>query len=138
MTKITLETIGVGLKERRGERGLREVAAEIGISAATLSRIEAGKQPDLETFSKLCKWLELDAGEVLGCGTGANPIETESEISGKSHNKAFVHFRAKREMTPETVNHLSKLILAVQDILEDEGDTSYAEWEEEIVGTSPA
>ena len=136
MTKITLETIGVGLKERRGERGLREVATEIGISAATLSRIEAGKQPDLETFSKLCKWLELDAGEVLGCGTGANL--TEAELLDKAPKKAMVHFRAKKEMTPETVNHLSKLILAVQDLLVENGDTSYAEWEEETPNTSPA
>lgn len=131
MAKITLERIGVELKERRGERGLREVATEIGISTATLSRIEAGKQPDLETFSKLCKWLQLDASAILGCGPDAPQEGPESGVQSNIPRRALVHFRAKREMTPETVNHLSHLILAVQDLLEDEGDTSYADWEEE-------
>lgn len=37
---------------------LRELASEIGISAATLSRIENGKfVPDLVTFKKILDWL---------------------------------------------------------------------------------
>lgn len=37
--------------------GMRVCADEIGISPATLSRIERGKLPDILTFAKLCKWL---------------------------------------------------------------------------------
>lgn len=39
--------------------GLREAAREIGISAATLSRIENGKTPDVETMGMICFWLEI-------------------------------------------------------------------------------
>ena len=35
----------------------RELAEKLGTSAATLSRIEHGGTPDLETWAKLQKWL---------------------------------------------------------------------------------
>ncbi|GCE49723.1 UDP-N-acetylglucosamine 1-carboxyvinyltransferase [Thermosporothrix hazakensis] len=48
------------LKAKRGERGLREVAEEIGnVSPATLSRVEHGKMVDVETFLQLCDWLRV-------------------------------------------------------------------------------
>lgn len=48
------------LKARRGERGLREVAQEIGdVSPPTLSRIENGKMLDVETFLRVCDWLQV-------------------------------------------------------------------------------
>lgn len=38
--------------------GLRELSSEIGISTATLSRIENGNfKPDLVTFKKILDWL---------------------------------------------------------------------------------
>lgn len=45
--------------------GLREAAAEIGISFATLSRIENSKIPDLLTYAKVCKWLNVDMNLFL-------------------------------------------------------------------------
>jgi transcriptional regulator with XRE-family HTH domain len=35
-------------------------AKQIGISKATLSRIEKGNMPDVLTLGKLCKWLKTD------------------------------------------------------------------------------
>jgi transcriptional regulator with XRE-family HTH domain len=43
--------------------GLREFAKQVGISAATFSRIENGTQPDLETYFKLCFWMKRSANE---------------------------------------------------------------------------
>jgi transcriptional regulator with XRE-family HTH domain len=34
-----------------------EAAKQIGISKATLSRLEKSKMPDVETFGKVCQWL---------------------------------------------------------------------------------
>ena len=34
-----------------------EASKEIGISKATLSRIERGSMPDMVTFLKVCEWL---------------------------------------------------------------------------------
>lgn len=44
---------------RKPSRSLRDVAEETGISAATLSRIEREMMPDLETYIKLCRWLDV-------------------------------------------------------------------------------
>lgn len=109
-SRITLETLGPVLKDRRGGRGLREVALEIGTSAATLSRIESGKQPDLETFAKLCKWLGVDGGEVLGC----------SDSKGQNTQVRSAHFRAEKTLTTDTARHLGELILAIHKKLENE------------------
>lgn len=59
-------SLSILVKVKRESQSLREASKLIGISPATLSRIENGKVPDLDTFSKLCKWLELDPGFVLG------------------------------------------------------------------------
>ncbi|MBO0780664.1 MAG: UDP-N-acetylglucosamine 1-carboxyvinyltransferase, partial [Ktedonobacteraceae bacterium] len=54
------------LKVRRGERGLREVAQEIGqVSPATLSRVENGKMLDVETFLHLCDWLQVNPQQLI-------------------------------------------------------------------------
>ena len=37
-----------------------EAGKQIGISKATVSRVESGKLPDIETFIKICIWLETD------------------------------------------------------------------------------
>ena len=39
---------------------LRELAAEFGISAPTLSRIEHGRQCDAETLVKILVWLTAE------------------------------------------------------------------------------
>jgi transcriptional regulator with XRE-family HTH domain len=100
MAPVTLENLGRLLRERRGKRGMREAAAEIGVSIATLSRLEAGKLPDIETFKRLCAWLDLDAGEVLGAR--AAPKET---LRG-------VHLKANRTLPPATAAALGEMIMA--------------------------
>jgi|SRR5947208_2062127 len=100
---MTLQTLGPKLVEKRGDRGIREVAAEIGISAATLSRVERGHLPDLETFRKICKWLDVDPGEVLRVkpSTAGAPV-------------AAVHFRKDQLLSPKTAQALANMILAAQ------------------------
>ncbi len=115
MSRITLEQLGPMLKEKRGNRGIRAVAAEIGTSAATLSRVESGKQPDLDTFAKICLWLGIDAGEVLGC---AMPTSSAEETPAGFGPAVFAHFRAEKTMNTETAQRLAELILAVQRAME--------------------
>lgn len=35
---------------------LRDAAKLLGVSAATLSRIERAEKPEIDTFVKICKW----------------------------------------------------------------------------------
>jgi DNA-binding Xre family transcriptional regulator len=113
MARITLEQLGPMLKKQRGSVGVRAAAKEIGISAATLSRVESGKQPDLATFAKICDWLEIDPGEVLGCSAARGSTDRAAACSAQ--------FRAERTMSPETARHLTEMILRVQESMQNEG-----------------
>ena len=51
---MTLENLGRLILKKRGGRGIRAVAKEIGVSPSTLSRVENGHLPDLENYRKIC------------------------------------------------------------------------------------
>lgn len=101
MPKITLDTIGRLALEKRGSVGVRAAAKEIGISPATLSRIERGYLPDLETFRRVCGWLDVNPGEVLGL-TSSQP----------STPHVTVHFKKPQALSPKTAQALGKMVLA--------------------------
>jgi len=109
MARLTLEQLGPLLQKKRGNRGLRQVAAEINISAATLSRVEAGKQPDLDSFTKICAWLGVDPGEILGFKNQATPVTSPTT----DHTVMLAHFKAGKTMSPKTAQYLGSLILAI-------------------------
>jgi transcriptional regulator with XRE-family HTH domain len=89
------------LRSKRGNKGLRAVADEIGkISAPTLSRIEQGKVPDVETFIVLCNWLQVPTDTFI--------ITNNANTSYK--DQALAHLRADRELSPETINMLTRMI----------------------------
>ncbi len=44
-----------------------EACKEIGISKATLSRLEKSKIPDIETLGKICFWLKTEPNKYLYC-----------------------------------------------------------------------
>ncbi len=101
MEKLSLETLGRRLVRKRGDRGVRAIAEEIGVSPATLSRVERGNLPDLETFGKICKWLEVDSGAVLGI---AQREPTTPRVA--------VHFRKDATLSPATAQALAQMVLA--------------------------
>jgi transcriptional regulator with XRE-family HTH domain len=64
---IEVGELGRLIAEKREEAKLsiREAAAEANVSFSTLSRVEAGAQPDLTTFLNLCAWLGVDPATFL-------------------------------------------------------------------------
>jgi transcriptional regulator with XRE-family HTH domain len=44
---------------------LRELADMLGVSHNTISRIENGKNPDIDTYCILCGWLGYSADKFL-------------------------------------------------------------------------
>lgn len=58
---ISTQALGEMLRERRAASGLsmRRAADAAEVSFMTLSRVEAGAQPDLATFLRLCAWLHV-------------------------------------------------------------------------------
>jgi transcriptional regulator with XRE-family HTH domain len=91
------------VRDRRKQRTLREVSKEIGVSAATLLRVEAGRIPDVETFGKLCRWLQLDPKVFLGGADLGQSADSEIRVSA--------HFRAEREPQPATMAALAQMLL---------------------------
>lgn len=112
MAKVTLQNLGAIVRERRGTRGLREVSVEVGTSAPTLSRIESGKMPDLQTFGKLCRWLGADPASLLGVSPGPSEL-TAPRI-------AAAHLKAQKEIDPATASALAHAIIRAQQILADQ------------------
>jgi len=91
------------LKNKRADKGLRTIAEEIGgVSAATLSRIEQGKIPDVDTFIKICKWLEVPSDSFIIGEIDRKPVSPREQV--------VAHLRAERELPKETVDMLIKLI----------------------------
>jgi transcriptional regulator with XRE-family HTH domain len=106
-------TVAIGefaklLKSKRGQRGVRAAALDANVSASTFSRVENGHLPDLETFAKLCRWINRDPKDFLGLAeTGAQP----------QRRAAVGHFKKKKTVSLETAEALGKLILAAQEAL---------------------
>ena len=109
VAKATLQNLGTIVRDKRGSRTLRAVAADIGTSAPTLSRIESGKMPDLQTFGKLCRWLEIDPASLLGISPRTQD-ETRPSL-------AVAHLKTNREVAPETARALANAIIRAQQML---------------------
>ena|SRR5712692_5334670 len=103
--------LGAMLRDRRGRLGIREAAGKIGISPATLVRIEAGRIPDLETFQKVCSWLGVNPAEILDIPVNAGSLTENSE---SSLPVVAVHLRADKTLPPGAASDLAKLIVVAQ------------------------
>ena len=103
---LQIQKLGARIVEHRGPSGVRAAAAEIGVSSATLSRIENGHVPDLGTFAKICKWLGEDPAVFLG-------IEANHSV----RPPPTVHMRKKNTTSVETATALGAMIVAVQNAI---------------------
>lgn len=109
MPKKPLASLGVAVREKRSARKLREVAKEIGISPATLMRVENGRVPDLVTFGKLCQWLNVDPGVYFALPESDQSKERIGEAGGPL--VMSVHFRADKTPNENTVKALATMLL---------------------------
>ena len=89
--------------EKRGSVGIRTTARQIGLSPATLSRIENGRLPDLDNFTRICRWLEVDPASLLGFDPQARSLPV-----------AAVHFRSAAALSTATSAALQELIVEAQ------------------------
>jgi transcriptional regulator with XRE-family HTH domain len=115
MARSRLSQIGTLVKERRGTQGVWQTAKEIGVSSATLSRLENGKQPDLLTFEKVCRWLQMNPSEFLDVDVAHSNRERAPAV-------ATAHLRAKRDIELDLGNALGEMILPAHAMLADEPD----------------
>ena len=65
------------VKSFRGQKSLREAAVETGISASTLSRIERGFVPDVNTFLALVVWMARDVDEFTDMNKACEIVQRQ-------------------------------------------------------------
>ena len=108
MAQAKLGSLGNDVRKHRENKTLRDAAHDIGISAATLMRVEAGRVPDVETYGKLCTWLGVDPGSYLGIKRASGNV---SEDASSAHMVVSAHFKADRLPDPSTVTALASMIM---------------------------
>lgn len=89
------------IKSKRGNQGLRALASEIGVSASTLSRIEQGNLPDIDTYITLCEWLDVSTDFFVSKDPNQNVVTSSNIIA---------HLRADKSLRPETAEALIQMI----------------------------
>ena len=96
------------VKTKRGSKGLRDTAKEIGnISSSTLSRVENGKMPDMETFLLLCNWLQASPYELF-----KKTEESEASSGFNTLETIEIQLRASKKLDPAIANALAELVKA--------------------------
>jgi len=83
----------------------KQVAAESGVSASTLTRMAQGKRPDIDGLAALCAWSGLDADDYVRSSDDTRPEpEPLAMIS--------TYLRSDRNLTPEAAAALDEVIKA--------------------------
>lgn len=101
--ELDTQRLAAAIKSKRGSAGLRSTAEVIGTSASTLSRVEQGNLPDIETYIRICKWLEVPTDHFTH-----KPSETLSKPD--EFAELVVHLRASKTLPQATASALIEMI----------------------------
>jgi transcriptional regulator with XRE-family HTH domain len=101
MHSINTEALSKMIKSKRADKGLRETAAEIGnVSVSTLSRVENGNLPDIDTYMRLCKWLEVSV----------DFFATDETADASKKQLVVANLRADKTLPKEIAEALIKMV----------------------------
>lgn len=97
------------LQNRRDHNclSLRDAAEEIGVSAPTLQRIEAGQVPTTSTLLKLVQWLGVSVDELRATPPKKQHKDTIEQIE--------ILLRADKELDPEVAQTIANVARQVYD-----------------------
>lgn len=95
---------------RSRELNWKQVAAQSGVSASTLTRMAQGARPDVDSLAALAAWSGLDADDYIRSDETERPAaEPLAMIS--------TYLRSDRNLTPEAATALDELIKATYERL---------------------
>ncbi|MBN8675443.1 MAG: helix-turn-helix transcriptional regulator [Chitinophagales bacterium] len=101
MQSINIDALSKMIKSKRGDLGLRQAAKEIGgVSVSTLSRVENGNLPDIDTYVKLCNWLEVSVDFFT---VGSKNADSKKQI-------VVANLRADKTLPKEIAEALIKMV----------------------------
>ncbi|WP_420612104.1 hypothetical protein [Candidatus Spongiisocius sp.] len=101
------------LDAHRRSRSLnwKQVAAESGVSASTLTRMAQGKRPDLDGLAALTAWSGLKADDFV------RPTRGPERPEAAPLAMISTHLRADKNLTAEAATALDELIKATYERL---------------------
>lgn len=106
--ELNTKLLSMMVIKKRGKIGLRATADMVDISMATLSRIENGKVPDVDTFLRLCKWLEVAPGK-FSISTIGSSNNDEAKIE-KTKDVVISSLRADDSLDPKVMKALVEMV----------------------------
>jgi len=107
--EIDVDLLSKLLQNKREQEGfsLREAAANIGVSAPTLQRLEAGQLPATSTLLKLTQWLGVSIEDL-----GTAPKEKRRK---DPMEQIEVLLRADPDLDPEAATTIANVARQVYD-----------------------
>ncbi len=91
----------------------KQVAAESGVSASTLTRMAQGKRPDVNGLAALAAWSGLDADDYVRSEQARPDPEPLAKIS--------TYLRSDKNLSPEAATALDQLVKATYERLRTKG-----------------
>lgn len=79
----------------------KQIAAESGVSASTLTRMGQGKRPDVDGLAALLAWSGLQADDF---------IRKEDKVAPEPLAQITAYLRADKNLTPESATALEQII----------------------------
>jgi transcriptional regulator with XRE-family HTH domain len=105
--ELRLEALVGALDSERKARGIswRKLAEEAGVSPSTLTRMQQGKSPDVNTFTALTRWLKIPAerfyAKQLAAPNAEDPLAVVSTL-----------LRGKKKLSRRAMVALQELVNA--------------------------
>lgn len=109
--RLDVAELGALVRQHRGAQSLRQAAAEAGVSFSTLSRVEAGAQPDLASFAAICAWIGVPPSRFF------SPVAERRETPLE---EAISHLSADPRLKPEAASSIASVIRQMYDALAEE------------------
>ena len=105
--QLHLDALVGALDSERKARGIswRQLAAQAGVSPSTLTRMQQGKSPDVNTFSALTLWLGIPAERFY-------TVHMESKATEDPLAVVSTLLRGKKKLSPKAMAALQELVNA--------------------------
>lgn len=101
--QLDTDKLAHAIRSKRGSQALRTTAQEIeGVSFTTLSRLEQGHVPDVDTYVNICKWLGVSTDDFL--------IQSTSSPSEVPQKKVEALLRADPTLPRDVADALIKMV----------------------------
>ena len=107
---LKIEHLAKLLKDRRHTKGigLRTAAEKARVSFNTLARVEAGHVPDIETFTRLARWVGRSPGDFFG---------TTSITAESTPDVIETHLRSDSALSADAAERIAGIVREAYDLL---------------------